>query len=146
MKKSLLLILGLAFTSLALYTAVPIGDKNQLTGDWVLNDYKYEPLTEDAKHLRLDLEDKKQAKSKFSFNEGGAASLGSEGANEFFYVLDQNNLYIWSGVDLPYSQTITEDIVKHERTQKMNVQLDNDKLTLTLSQPQYNITLFLSRI
>lgn len=146
MRKGLLIILGLAFTSLALYTAVPKAEKNEIVGNWVLNDYKYEPLTEDAKHFRLDLEEKKQAKTKYAFTKGGAASLGSEGANEFFYVLDTNKLYIWSGVDLPYSQKVTEDIVRHERTQTMDVRFDNDQMLLEMHNPQFNITLILSRI
>ncbi len=147
MTKVLLLLLGLSVGSVALYSVIPTDQPSNIVGEWILEDYKYQPLTEEAKHFRLDLEEKKKAKAVYTFKEGGTAGFGNAGAEDFFYIKDSTNtVYVWSGVYFPYTKTVTEEIKKHERTQIMNAKIDHDKMQLVLTSKQYVVTLALSRL
>lgn len=145
MKKTLLVLLALALGSLALYSIIPSNKlEDSIVGEWILTDYKYEPLTEDAKYFRLDLEEKKNAKTTYTFKEGGTAGFGN-GGGEFFYIADSSKVYVWNGVNFPYTKTVTEEIKKHDQTQIMDAVVDNNKMQLVMNNPNYRITLFFTR-
>lgn len=145
MKKTLLVLLALTFGSLALYSIIP-SDKpsNSIVGNWLLTDYKYEPLTEEGKGFEIDLESKVNAKTIYSFTEEGTSRFG-DNSSKFYFVKDSATVYIWSANDFAQSTTVSEEIKNHERTQKMLVTIENNKMHMVLESIHYKITLILTR-
>jgi hypothetical protein len=120
-------------------------DPHQLIeGVWIVEDYTFKTLTEEAKGAHINLEESKKNKTLHYFRNGKAG--GDEKVSEVIYDFKDGKIFLWSPKEVD-SDKLTDNVMKNPRVQVYTYSFpSNYKMKFSMINENFSVDVIFSKV